>query len=87
MEVIRVRLTIDERDLIINHTFADDDLIDRLKDAKVIDDCITVTYTLAELDELAGFIAAEANHAENKKLEKKLDSLYDKITDLEDKYL
>ncbi len=32
---ISIRVTIDERDLIINHTFAGDDLTDRLNEAKV----------------------------------------------------
>jgi len=40
-----------------------------------------------ELDDLAGFIAAEANHAEDKILEKKLDALFDKISNIENKYL
>jgi len=31
------------------------------------------------LDELAGFVAAEANHAKDKKLQKELDQLCDRI--------
>ena len=54
--------------------------------AKAAGNNIKVTYTLDELDDLAGFIAAEANHAEDKKLKKKLESLYDKISDIENQY-
>ena len=32
-----------------------------------------------DLDELAGFVAAEANHAKDKKLRKELDQLYERI--------
>jgi plasmid stabilization system protein ParE len=34
---------------------------------------------LDDLDELAGFVAAEANHAKDKKLQKELDQLCDRI--------
>ena len=87
MERIDITFTIAERDLIVNQTFAVDDLTERLHKAKVEGKYITVSYTLDEIEDLAGFIAAEANHAEDKKLEKKLDALYDKISDIEDKYL
>ena len=87
MERIKIKLTIEERDLIISHTFADDFLTQRLRDAETNEKQIKVTFTLEELDDLAGFIAAEANHSEDKKLVKKLDDLYDKISEIEDKYL
>jgi len=34
---------------------------------------------LDDLDELAGFIAADANHAKDKKLQKELDRLCDRV--------
>jgi hypothetical protein len=34
-------------------------------------------YTLSRLDDLAGFVAAESNHAKNKKLGREWDELYD----------
>ena len=87
MERIDIKFTIDERELIVNQTFAGDDLTERLHKAKVEGNYIKVSYTLNEIEDLAGFIAAEANHAEDKKLEKKLDALYDKLSDIEDKCL
>ena len=38
-----------------------------------------VRYTLDDLDELLGYVAAEANHATNKKLRKELDALYGRL--------
>ena len=87
MDRINIKFTIDERNLIVNQTFAGDDLTERLLEAKTEGKYIKVAYTLSELEELAGFIAAEANHTEDKKLEKQLDALYDKISDIENKYL
>jgi hypothetical protein len=87
MERINIRLTIEERDLILKQTFAGDDLTDRLNEAKVEGNNIKVAYTLDELDDLAGFIAAEANHAEDRKQARILEALYDKISDIENKYL
>jgi hypothetical protein len=87
MERINIRLTIEERDLILKQTFAGDDLTDRLNEAKVEGNNIKVAYTLDELDDLAGFIAAEANHAEDRKQARRLEALYNKISDIENKYL
>jgi hypothetical protein len=42
--------------------------------------------TLDDLDELAGYVAAEANHAKVKKLEKELRPLYSRIADLLESY-
>ena len=87
MERISIKFTIEERDLIVNQTFAGDDLTERLNEATAKGKYIKVSYSLDELEDLAGFIAAEANHAEDKKLEKKLEALYDKISEIENKYL
>jgi hypothetical protein len=45
-----------------------------------------VMLTLDELDLLAGSIAAEANHTEDKKLERRLERIYDRICRLEEKF-
>ena len=87
MEQIDINFTIAERDLIINQTFADDHLIERLQRAELKGKYIKVLYTLDEIDDLAGFIAAEANHTEDRTLQKKLEILYDKLADIEDNYL
>jgi plasmid stabilization system protein ParE len=43
-------------------------------------------FTLDDLDELAGYVAAEANHAKIKKLEKELRQLYARIADVLESY-
>ena len=43
-------------------------------------------FTLDELDDLAGHVAAAANHAEDQKLRGKLDRLYEKIDGLLDRH-
>jgi hypothetical protein len=40
-----------------------------------------IVFTLDDLDELAGYVVAEANHARVKKLEKELRQLYGRIAD------
>ena len=42
--------------------------------------------TLDELDLLAGYVAAEANHTEDKRRERKLDRIHDRICQVEDTF-
>jgi len=48
--------------------------------------CLIAEYSIHDLDDLIGFVAAEANHADDKKIEKKLDKLYDKLNSVLEKY-
>ena len=41
-----------------------------------------VLLTLDDLEDLGGYVAAEANHTTDKKLRKKLDAIFSKIQDL-----
>lgn len=82
-KTVVIELTLQERDLIINHTLADDDLLYPLESAIIEGNKIKFAYTLDDLDDLLGYIAAEANHTENKKLEKQLDAVYDKLAKYE----
>ncbi len=41
-----------------------------------------VHYSLSELDELIGFIAAESNHTEDEKLQNAFDRIYYRLSDL-----
>ena len=65
-----------ERDLILEHTFADDELTGRLRILPAPGAPPVYCFTLDDLEELAGYVAAEANHAKNKKLQKELDRLF-----------
>ncbi len=71
-----VKLTLRERDLIRNKTFYDPDFA---SSAVVEGKDITLELSLDDIEEIQGYIAAEANHTENKKLQKELDLLFDKL--------
>ena len=83
---VPVRLSLAQRELIINETFAGEDLTDRLRHAEVKSRFVTVGYTIPEVEELAGYVAAEANHAKDRRLEARLDGLYETLTAVEDGY-
>ena len=85
-EQVPLELTERERDLIMKHTFAGSDLTDRLRVVPGPGRRPFYRFTLDELDGLAGYVAAEANHAKVKKLEKELRQLYGRIADVLDSY-
>jgi hypothetical protein len=85
-EKIPLELTERERDLISNHTFAGNNLTDRLRVVPRTGQRPFYRFTLDDLDELAGYVAAEANHAKAKKLEKELRQLYSRIADALESY-
>jgi len=78
-----VKLTIRERDLILDETFCDTRL---LKIAVVVGKGIKLERSLDDIEDVQGFIAAEANHTKNRKLEKELDKLFDKLQVYLDSY-
>lgn len=71
-----VKLTMCERDLIINETFCDPEYA---KLAVVDGKGIKVDLSLDEIEDIQGYVAAEANHIEDLKLQKELDRLSDKL--------
>ena len=66
--------------------FAGQHLTEALNIAEFKDKKIIVYYTLDDLDELAGHVAAAANHAENRKVQKRLEAVYGEIKRVEDAY-
>lgn len=78
-----VKLTLRGRDLILDETFCDTRL---LKIAVVTGKGITVEWSLDDIEDVQGFIAAEANHTKNRKLERELDKLFDKLQVYLDSY-
>jgi hypothetical protein len=85
-EKVPLELTERERDLIMQHTFAGSDLTDRLRIVPAPGQPLSYRFTLDDLDELAGYVAAEANQAKVKKLEKELRQLYGRIADVLESY-
>lgn len=80
MNEIEIKFTLQERDLIIDHTFTGPDLTKRLQIAEIKGKHLIVKYSTYHLDELIGFIAVEANHTEDKKIREKLDRLFKRLT-------
>jgi hypothetical protein len=78
-EKVPVELSGRDRELIVNHTFADADLTGRLRIVPKPGVAPIFHFTLEDLDQLAGYVAAEANHATNKNLRKELRELFDRI--------
>ncbi len=68
-----------ERALVLQRTFAGLELTTPLRRAKLEAGKHVVRYTLDNLDELLGFVAAEANHSTDKKLRRELDALYTRV--------
>jgi hypothetical protein len=85
-EKLPLALNDGERDLILQHTFADDDLTLRLRIVPRAVELAAYRFTLGELDDLAGYVAAEANHAKDKKLKKHLAGLFERIQTLLESY-
>jgi hypothetical protein len=85
-ERVPVRLSKSQRDLILNHTFAGEELTEPLAGAPLVGTRVLVRYTLSDIDDLMGYVAAEANHCKDPKLRSKLEQLYDYLCTFEDKY-
>jgi hypothetical protein len=85
-ETVPLELNARERELILSHTFADESLTNRLRVVPKKSERPVFRFTLDDLDELAGFIAAEANHARNKILREQLHQLCDRIEATLNKY-
>ena len=78
-----VKLTIRERNLIRDETFCHPDFA---KVAVVDGKSIRVDLSLDEIEDIQGYVAAEANHTENTKLQKELYRLFDKLQVFLDTY-
>ena len=76
-----------ERQLILEHTFAEDELTNRLRLMPDPGRPRNYLSTLDDLDSLAGHVAAQANHEKNKRLEKELSQLYDRIAGVLEAYI
>lgn len=86
-EEVPLELTNRERELILEHAFADEALLGRLRVAPTANQRAVFHFTLDDLDDLAGCVAAEANHAKDKKLRKEWDRIFTRISDVLDSYV
>ena len=75
-----------ERELILNHSLADEELTGRLRILPRPGEPSVYRFTLDDLDELAGCVAAEANHTQDKKQRKEWDQLFSRISAVLESY-
>jgi len=73
-------LTVRERELILTRSFAPDELTRRLRIIPPPGKPPIVRLTLDDLDELGGYVAAEANHAKDRKLQREWDKIFARIS-------
>jgi hypothetical protein len=77
-EAVPVKLRPRDRELIEELTFVDPDYSSRLDSMSGSADLLG-HFTLDELEDLLGCIAADANHTRNRRLESELDSLFERL--------
>jgi hypothetical protein len=84
----KVPLTLSHREheLILNHTLADEELTAPLRAVPISNKASVYSFTLDDLEELVGYVAAEANHAKDKKLQKELDRLFARMETVPESY-
>ncbi len=83
---VAFRLTRQERDLIVERTFVDAEIEGRLRNAKPSGSDLIVDLTLDDVDDLAGHVAAEANHCSEARVRRALDAVNDRLANLEDTF-
>ena len=83
-EKVPVVLSVQEKQLIVEYSFLEPEYARRLR--RFEDDTVRGTFTLGDLDDLRGYIAAGANHTKDTKLEKRLDALWAKLTAIMESY-
>jgi repressor LexA len=76
-------LTTQERDLILERTFIDDEIGARLSGAAPHGSGLVVQLTLDDVDDLAGHVAAEANHCSEPRVRRVLDAVHDRLAIIE----
>lgn len=81
-----LELTDRERELILKHSIAPDELTGKLIIVPEPGKPTVARYTLDDLDDLAGYVAAESNHAKNRKLHKEWEGIYVKIAAILESY-
>jgi DNA-binding MarR family transcriptional regulator len=85
-ERIPIRLSDRDRNLILNCTFVGGDLERRIRIATADGSGVVVNLTLDDLDELLGFVAAEANHSKDPRMAKQLYKLHERLQQIEGSY-
>lgn len=78
-----VLLSLPQRDLIVENTFYPGDAFHT---AIMEGQGIRVDLSLDDIEEIQGYVAAEANHCKDRKLQKRLDALFEVFEEFLDTY-
>ena len=78
-----VVLTLKDRDIVRDETFCDPDFG---RVGVVEGNKIKLMMSLDDIEDVQGHVAAEANHTKDKKLQKELDRIFDKLQKFLDRY-
>jgi repressor LexA len=82
-QLVDVRLTPQERDLILERTLIDDEMERCFRGATPRGSNVVVRLTLDDIDDLAGHVAAEANHCSEPRVRRVLDAVSDRLASIE----
>ncbi len=82
-----LKLKVEQVDFIVERMLVDDDILAPIYSARVRDDIVSIECTLGDLEELAGYVAAEANNTKDRTLRKELDAISDEIDRLNLSYV
>ncbi len=84
-EKVPLKLTAAQRALIVNEvTCLDQGYEQTIRDTPLVE---SIMMTLDELDDFAGFVAAEANHCDQRAKCRQLDAVFEKIQNLLDRFV
>jgi repressor LexA len=83
---IPFRLSVRERDMVVERAFLDPEIESRLRGAALAGARPVVDLTLEDIDDLAGCVAAEANHCKDARVRHVLDGVFERLKDIEDRF-
>jgi len=77
-----IQFTLRERHLIVNLLSVEPDIVEKFQLAILKGQTLVVSLSASDMDVLLGAIAADANHTEQRKLQKELDQLFVRLDDV-----
>lgn len=80
-----MRLHARHRELLLEHTLADPEYAERLQPPPRGTGLVG-RYTLDDLEDILGYVAAAANHTEDESLQTELDALFEKLLAIQGAY-
>jgi repressor LexA len=83
---LAVRLSERERDLVVERAFLDPEVETALQQAASVGPKLVVNLDLDDIDDLLGRVAAEANHCDDRRVQRVLDAVCDRLSALLDQF-